>query len=71
MINEEDKPNESKLEWVNWNGSINCLIDLEIGNVYRDGHEAKSDFYRLKNIMLQKQKQINEKINKEQIEEDE
>ncbi len=71
MINEEDKPNESKLEWVNWNGSFNCLMDLEIGNVYRDGHEAKSDFYRLKNIMLQKQKQIIEKLNKVDIDEEE
>ena len=44
--------------------SIDCLKDLESGNVYRDGHEARSDFYRMKNDLLQKRKQIIEKLNK-------
>lgn len=67
-INAEDEFTESKLEWINYIGSIENFYDINIGNIYRDGHEARSDFYRIKNTILQMQKQINEKY-KEQIEE--
>ena len=51
--------------------SVDCLKDLESGNVYRDAHEARSDFYRIKNDLLQKKKQIIEKLNKVDIDEEE
>lgn len=70
-IENEVEFDEAKLEWVNYSGSIENLYDINIGNVYRDGHEARSDFYRLKNIILQMKKQIIEKTNKEPYEEEE
>lgn len=69
-IETEAEFDESKLEWINYSGSIENLYDINIGNIYRDGHEARSDFYRLKNIILQMKKQIIEKTNKEPYEEE-
>ena len=50
---------EANIEWRMYNKhSLDCLSDLELGNMYRDGHEAKSDYNRLKNDISQRSKQI-------------
>ena len=51
--------NEENIEWAVYNKyDIKCIMDLELGNMYRDGHEARSDYNRLKNDISQRSKQI-------------
>lgn len=57
-----DEFSEKDLEWKIYDSkSFACFQDLESGNMYRDGHEAKVDYPRIKNEFLQKRKQIIEK----------
>lgn len=72
FITISDEFKEEDLCWTTYDpNSIDCLKDLESGNVYRDAHEARADFYRLKNDLLQKRKQIIEKLNKVDTDEEE
>ena len=57
-----DEFSEKDLGWKIYDSkSFACFQDLEFGNMYRDGHEAKVDYPRIKNEFLQKRKQIIEK----------
>jgi hypothetical protein len=66
--------NEFKDEDLGWTtyraDDLDCFKDLMLNNVFRDAHDAKANFGRIKNDYSQKAKQLFEKALKAEEEED-